>query len=65
MEWTTVTRTTRQRRSQRVALKENVKQAKTLWTITETSFEKISAGATEKLPYSVKLGANIYFTMIL
>ena len=28
-------------------------------------FEKISAGATEKLPNSVKLGANIYFTMVL
>ena len=42
-----------------VALNENVKQANILWTITEIRLNPISAGATEKLPYSEKLGAHI------
>ena len=34
-----------------VALKENAKRAKILWTVTESMFESgISAGAVEKLP---------------
>ena len=38
------------------ALKDNVKQAKILWTITEPCFEsRISAGGTEKFPYFVNL----------
>ena len=43
-----------------VALKENAKRAKILWTITETCFEsRISAGAKEKQPCSGKPDADI------
>ena len=43
-----------------VALKENVKQAKMLYTNTENMFQSsISAGTIEKLPCSGKLDANI------
>ena len=43
-----------------VALNENVKQAKILWTMKVICLNpKISVGATEKLHLSEKLGANI------